>query len=61
MNGLTERDLFVFRTMDKRDKIGLYGVFEMLVDGGVERWNALRICCFLAPRDIQRRIMELTK
>lgn len=59
MNGLTERDLFVLRTIDKRDRIGLYGVFETLVDGGVERWKALRICAHIAPAHIQKRIREL--
>lgn len=60
MNNLTERDLFVLRTIDKRDKIGLMGVFDRLVDeGGLERWNALRICCHIAPPAVQKRVKEL--
>jgi hypothetical protein len=59
MNSLTERDLFVLRTIDKRDRIGLYGVFETLVDGGLDRWKALRICCHIAPPHVQKRVMEL--
>ena len=59
MNSLTERDLFVLRTIDKRDRIGLYGVFETLVDGGLERWKALRICCHIAPPHVQKRVLEL--
>jgi hypothetical protein len=59
MNGLTKHDLFVLRTIDKRDRIGLYGVFETLVDGGVERWKALRICCHIAPPHVQKRVLEL--
>ncbi len=59
MNGLTDRDLFVLRTIDKRDRIGLLGVFEKLVDGGVERWKALRIVYHIAPRTIQKRIEGL--
>jgi hypothetical protein len=59
MSGLTERDLFVLRTIDKRDRIGLPAVFDTLVEGGVERWKALRICCHIAPPHIQKRILEL--
>lgn len=60
MNGLTEKDLFVLRTIDKRDKIGLFGVFEKLVEeGGMERWKALRICGHIAPPHVQKRLLEL--
>lgn len=59
MNGLTERDLFVLRTIDKRDRIGLLGVFNTLVDGDVDRWKALRICYYIGPPCVQKRIREL--
>ena len=60
MNGLTERDLFVLRTIDKRDHIGLFGVFEKLVDYGIPRWQALMYCYVIAPLHIKKRIRELT-
>jgi hypothetical protein len=59
MSNLTERDLFVLRTIDKRDRIGLPAVFDTLVAGGVERWKALRICCHIAPPHVQKRVLEL--
>lgn len=51
----------VYRTIDKRDRIGLHGVFELLVKLGCERWEALAWCFWIAPPHIQNRILELTK
>ena len=57
----TERELFIYRTIDKRDRIGLYGVFEKLVEGGMQRWEALAWCWFIAPVHIKKRILELAE
>lgn len=53
--------LAVYRTIDKRDRIGLYGVFEALVALGMERWEALAWCYWIAPVGIKKRILELSK
>lgn len=53
--------LAVYRTIDKRDRIGLYGVFEALVKLGLERWQALAWCYWIAPPHIKKRIMDLTR
>ena len=51
--------LAVYRTIDKRDRIGLPGVFDELVKIGLERWQALAWCYWIAPVDIKKRIREL--
>lgn len=53
--------LAVYRTIDKRDRIGLLGVFNSLVDQGCERWEALAWVYWIAPSHIQKRIAELTR
>jgi len=59
MNGLSDRDLFVLRTIDKRDHIGLHGVFDKFVEYGIPRWKALMYCYWIAPVHIKKRIREL--
>ena len=49
----------VYRTIDKRDRIGLQGVFERLVEQGCERWEALAWVYWIAPADVKKRILEL--
>jgi hypothetical protein len=49
----------VYRTIDKRDRIGLLGVFNALVEAGCERWEALAWCYWIAPVHIKKRIREL--
>lgn len=51
--------LEVYRTIDKRDRIGLPGVFETLVAIGLPRWQALAWCYWIAPVPIKKRIREL--
>lgn len=53
--------LAVYRTIDKRDRIGLLGVFDKLVELGCERWEALAWVYWIAPADVQKRIRELTR
>lgn len=50
--------LTVYRTIDKRDRIGLHGVFELLVNLGAERAEALAWCYFIAPPHIKKRFKE---
>jgi hypothetical protein len=57
---MTDR-LAIYRTIDKRDRIGLYGVFEALVALGLERWQALAWCCWIAPVAIKKHIVDLAK
>lgn len=49
----------VCRTIDKRDRIGLPAVFDELVRLGLERWQALAWCYWIAPPAIKKRIMGL--
>jgi hypothetical protein len=51
--------LAVYRTIDKRDRIGLPAVFEQLVELGAERAEALAWCYWIAPVSIKRRVLEL--
>ena len=51
--------LDVYRTIDKRDRIGLHGVFEALVALGLPRWQALAWCYWIAPVHIKMRLQEL--
>ena len=50
--------LAIYRTIDKRDKIGLPAVFDALVAIGLERWQALAWCYWIAPVHIKKRIRE---
>ena len=52
--------LAIYRTIDKRDRIGLPGVFDALVALGLQRWQALAWCYWIAPVHIKKRIRELT-
>lgn len=54
-----DKRLFIYRTIDKRDRIGLPGVFEALVEGGLARWEALAWSYWIAPVAIKKRIMDL--
>lgn len=49
----------IYRTIDKRDRIGLVGVFDALVAIGLARWQALAWCYWIAPPTIKKRIREL--
>lgn len=51
--------LAIYRTIDKRDRIGLPGVFDALVSLGLERWQALAWCYWIAPLHIKKRIVDL--
>ena len=51
--------LEIYRTIDKRDRIGLPGVFDRLVEIGLPRWQALAWCYWIAPVPIKKRIREL--
>lgn len=53
--------LTVYRTIDKRDRIGLDGVFHLLVRLGAERAEALAWCYWIAPDAIKKRILDLAK
>jgi hypothetical protein len=57
---MTDR-LAIYRTIDKRDRIGLHGVFEALVALGLERWQALAWCYWIAPVAIKKRILVLSR
>ena len=51
--------LAIYRTIDKRDRIGLHGVFDALVALGLARWQALAWCYWIAPVHIKKRILDL--
>lgn len=51
--------LTVYRTIDKRDRIGLPAVFDALVALGAERAEALAWCYWIAPVSVKKRILDL--
>jgi uncharacterized membrane protein len=57
MSELDDRELFIYRTLDKRDKLGLLGVYNKLVDeGGVPKNEALAWAAFVGPSDVKRTV-----
>lgn len=58
----------ILRTIDKLDRVGLYGVYQLLTIGkkdesgafvagvGLDKVSALQWCYFIAPREIQDKI-----
>ena len=51
--------LAIYRTIDKRDRIGLLGVFNALVGLGLPRWQALAWVYWIGPVSLKKRILDL--